>query len=299
MLSWDPTDPNSGKGKWGSCCAEMDIWEANSISSAFTAHPCTVDGLKKCDNDKDCGVETRTSGWCDQDGCDLNAYRGGVQDFFGPGANFKVDTTKKFTVVTQFHTSDNTATGDLVEIKRIFVQDGNVIEHVDTKLDKLTKQYNSLSDEMCENTKGVFGDDNDFKAKGGMAKMGKSMDNGMVLVMSSWDDHAANMLWLDSTYPTDKTSAGGPRGSCSTDSGKPDDVEKNHPDSNVSFSNIKIGDFGTTYTGKPGPGPTPPTPGCPGGSLSACMDLCPTEATAYKACVQTCVKDCSTDEQFI
>lgn len=33
--------------------------------------------------------------------------------------------------------------------------------------------------------------------------MGKSMDNGMVLVMSIWDDHEANMLWLDSTYPTD------------------------------------------------------------------------------------------------
>jgi len=55
--------------------------------------------------------------------------------------------------------------------------------------------------------------------------MGEAMNNGMVLVLSIWDDHAANMLWLDSTYPVDKTGPGGPRGSCSTTSGVPKDVE--------------------------------------------------------------------------
>lgn len=51
----------------------------------------------------------------------------------------------------------------------------------------------------------------------------------------------------------------------------------------------------------PGPGPTPPgpTPDCPGGSLSACMGLCPTEATAFKACVQTCVEKCPSQETFL
>merc|ERR1712046_60139 len=53
---------------------------------------------------------------------------------------------------------------------------------------------------------------------GGLSQMSKSMEKGMVLVMSIWDDHEANMLWLDSTYPKDKTSPGGPRGTCSTDS---------------------------------------------------------------------------------
>jgi cellulose 1,4-beta-cellobiosidase len=27
-----PSDPNAGVGKYGSCCMEFDIWEANSIS---------------------------------------------------------------------------------------------------------------------------------------------------------------------------------------------------------------------------------------------------------------------------
>merc|ERR1712070_894350 len=70
---WKPsaTDPNAGTGQYGSCCAEMDIWEANSISSAYTAHPCDNDGLWRCENETDCGNTDRYGGVCDQDGCDL------------------------------------------------------------------------------------------------------------------------------------------------------------------------------------------------------------------------------------
>jgi len=275
----------------------MDIWEANSISSAFTAHPCVNDGLYKCENEDECGNTDRyVGGVCDQDGCDLNPFRTSVTDFFGPGSSFKVDTTRPFTVVTQFHTDDQTATGKLVEIKRIFVQDGNVIEHPDSKIDGMDKQFNSITDEMCEKTKGVFGDTNDFKIKGGLEKMGEAMDKGMVLVMSLWDDHAAQMLWLDSTYPTDKTTIGGPRGTCDITSGQPSDVEKNSPNSSVTYSNVKVGDFGSTYDS----GPTPPSPGdCPGGSLTACIGLCPSDATAFQACVAVCQQKCSSSETFL
>merc|ERR1712039_496534 len=44
------------------------------------------------------------------------------------------------------------------------------------------------------------------------------------------------------------------------------------------------------------PSPTPPSPtpsGCPGGSLSACMNLCPTDPTAFQACVKTCEDRCN------
>ena len=47
----------------------------------------------------------------------------------------------------------------------------------------------------------------------------------------------------------------------------------------------------------PTPPPATPTPapsGCPGGSLAACMALCPSDpAAAYKACVDSCVQRCS------
>jgi len=41
--------------------------------------------------------------------------------------------------------------------------------------------------------------------------------------------------------------------------------------------------------------PTPPSPsGCPGGTLSACIGLCPSNpAVAYKACVNACVARCT------
>ena len=33
--------------------------------------------------------------------------------------------------------------------------------------------------------------------QGGLKAMGESLARGHVLVMSLWDDHLANMLWLD------------------------------------------------------------------------------------------------------
>merc|ERR1719235_1845512 len=122
--------------------------------------------------------------------------------------------------------------------------------------------------------------------------------------MSLWDDHDANMLWLDSDYPPGQSAStpGVARGSCSADSGKPDDVENNAPDSSVTFSNIRFGEIGSTDGGSPGPspGPSPPGPapgpspsGCPGGSLSACMNLCPTDPTAFQACVKVCEQKCA------
>merc|ERR1712050_542036 len=101
---------------------------------------------------------------------------------------------------------------------------------------------------------------------------------------SLWDDHAVDMLWLDSTYPVGSSDPGAARGSCSTDSGKPDDVENSAPGSSVTYSNIRFGEIGSTDGGAPGPspGPSPSPSGCPGGSLTACMNLCPTDPTAFQ-----------------
>lgn len=56
------------------------------------------------------------------------------------------------------------------------------------------------------------------------------------------------MLWLDSTYPTNGTSStpGAARGSCSTSSGVPAQVEAQSPNAKVVFSNIKFGPIGST-----------------------------------------------------
>ena len=56
----------------------------------------------------------------------------GDQSFYGPGLT--VDTNSKFTVVTQFLTSDNTSTGTLSEIRRLYVQNGQVIQNSNTNI---------------------------------------------------------------------------------------------------------------------------------------------------------------------
>ena len=112
---WEPSDNevNAGKGYYGSCCVEMDIWEANSVATAYTPHPCETVGQYRCEG-TECGdnwSDERYDGICDKDGCDFNSWRLGDQTFFGPGSGFAVNTDIPITVVTQFITDDGTDNG--------------------------------------------------------------------------------------------------------------------------------------------------------------------------------------------
>lgn len=80
--------------------------------------------------------------------------------------------------------------------------------------------------------------------------MSAALAEGMVLVMSLWDDDYADMLWLDSDYPTNEsaTTPGVARGSCSTSSGVPKTVESEYASAYVTFSNIKFGPINSTFT---------------------------------------------------
>ena len=185
------------------------------------------------------------------------------------------------------------------------------------------QQWDSVNQPMCDEQKKIFGDPDDHTEKGGMKAMGESMDRGHVLVMSLWDDHDVNMLWLDSDFPVGASPSdpGVSRGSCSRDSGKPSDMESNHGDATVKYFNIKIGPLGSTFPGDAptnqpappttttnGPNPTQTTShgsnpttttnggggSCPGGSLDVCISLCPQEpAEIYQKCVQQCIANCA------
>jgi len=252
IIDWKPSDndPNSGVGHYGTCCAEMDIWESNKQATAYTPHTCSTQGQTRCEGVKCGDIETheRYKGNCDKDGCDLNSFRAGNKTFYGPGSQYTVDSSKPVTVVTQFITSDGTNDGDLTEIRRLWVQNGKVIKNAMTNIPGI-KQFNSLTDETCAAQKKADGDTNSFQDKGGMKGMGEAMKRGMVLVMSLWDDHYAHMLWLDSAYPLDKpvTDPGILRGPCSTDSGKPEDVESKQANAHVKYYNVRYGDIDSTY----------------------------------------------------
>ncbi|KAA1474614.1 Exocellobiohydrolase [Dentipellis sp. KUC8613] len=280
-VGWDgdANSANSGTGDNGSCCNEMDVWEANQVSTAFTPHPCSVSGQTLCTGE-DCANPDRYSGVCDPDGCDFNSFRMGDTSFYGAGKT--VDTTKPFTVVTQFLTSDNTTTGTLSEIRRLYVQGGKVIQNSNTAIAGIDTA-NSITENFCTQQKTVFGDTNSFENHGGLKAMGQSFAKGVVLVMSVWDDYAANMLWLDSDYPTDASasSPGVARGTCATTSGVPADVESTEANNSVTFSNIKFGPIGSTFSSS---GSTGPTSG-PSGPSSTTTSTAPAATqTKYGQC---------------
>ena len=86
-----------------------------------------VQGQTRCEGTA-CGDDAsgqRYNGICDKDGCDFNPYRLGNKTFFGPYDITTVDSTKPFTVVMQFITTDGTDYGDFSEIRRVWMQNGS------------------------------------------------------------------------------------------------------------------------------------------------------------------------------
>jgi len=228
----------------GACCAEMDLWEANRESFALTPHPCTTSALTICDPSTCGGTygEDRYAGVCDADGCDLAPFRHGNTDFYGPSKT--IDTTKKFTVVTQFKGSGT----NLSAIKQYFIQNGKKFE---VPASKYVDNGTEITEEFCEASNAAFKDAQKFKEVGGLGQMGDATGNPMVLTLSVWDDGFANMLWLDGVkYPTDRDASepGVPRGTCALTGSEPATVREKFRNAKVTYSNIKFGPIGSTYT---------------------------------------------------
>lgn len=87
-------------------------------------------------------------GWlgseCDTGGCDFNSYRMGNTTFYGHNQLDIINTNKPITVVTQFITADGTDTGNLIEIKRKYIQDGVEFENSASTIPGVTG--NSITD---------------------------------------------------------------------------------------------------------------------------------------------------------
>jgi cellulose 1,4-beta-cellobiosidase len=214
--------------KYGSCCFEWDIWEGNVGGEQMAAHPCS--SLVNTPS----WTCTSQCGQCDTAGCAWNPYKiesniGGQHVFYGPGK--KVDPSKKFTVVTQFHTTDKSDLGSLKEVRRLYVQGGKVIaNNVKTQNGV---PFDSIGDDFC--AKGSSGDASYVTTYGGDRAFTASFRRGAVLAMSIWTD--GSMSWLDA----------GDAGTCSGSVGGKDALIARYPNAYVEYSNIKFGDIDTTY----------------------------------------------------
>jgi cellulase len=205
----------------------MDIWEANSRTTSIAPHVCNHNGLYECSGD-----ECAFDGECDQWGCSFNPYALGNQDYYGLG--LKVDTRRPYTVVTQFPAVN----GEMTEIRRLYVQDGKVIQNAVVNSAGLPVQ-NFMDDNYCTLKAGS----ERFMAIGGMEKMGGALSRGMVLIFSIWWDAGGFMNWLDN----------GDAGPCDATEGDPTNILKVEPNPAVVFSNIKWGEIDSTYSAKKGP----------------------------------------------
>lgn len=236
----------------------MDLFEGNKFASAFSAHPCTVNGQTRC-HDTQCSKPDAPWGYCDANGCDWNSYRLGSTSFYGGGGT--VNTSKKFTVVTQFITSDGTDDGELVEIKRFYLQNGVVIPNNNPVLPGLSPNpaYMSIKNSFCSDQKAAFGETDYFAQLGGLTQVGKSLKRGGVLVFGISDDEDRNLQWLDAVWPwnVDTALPGVKRGPCSITSGQVDEIRLSAPNASVQFSNVRIGTIGKTTS--PSTAPSPPS----------------------------------------
>lgn len=187
----------------------------------------------------------------------------GATDFYGVGKT--IDTSKPFTVITEFITNDGTDSGDLIEIRRKYVQNGVIYNNPQSTVAGING--NSLTSDLCDSQKSVFGERNEFKAKGGLKAIGDAFSRGMVLVFSIDDDFFSQMLWLDSAWPTDfdPSMPGITHGECPTTSGAVSDLEVSGNKAYVKFSNIKVGPI----DGRTGPGSPSTT------TTSASVNTCP------------------------
>ncbi|KAI2615853.1 concanavalin A-like lectin/glucanase domain-containing protein [Hypoxylon sp. NC1633] len=220
----------------GACCNEMDLLEANALASAFTAHVCTEPGVFPCT-----GAECGYLGVCAKSGCEYNTWKLGNQTFYGPNtadanandtttaaaaAKFTIDTTRPFTVTTQFMESFQ---GRLNEVRRLYAQDGATIANAGVA-DPAMPPGDSLRMSHCQAVGQTFED------LGGLAAAGNALDRGMVLAFSIWNDDRQFMNWLDA----------GAAGPCTLEEGDPRVIRERRPDTSVTFSNVRWGDIGST-----------------------------------------------------
>jgi len=213
-------DANQGGAEWGTryCdaqavtdgpqvgtyCSEMDLFEGNTAAQQMTTHGC-IDRCASFSDDWGCKSQGKND-ICDHSGCGMNPFRYGPgsgyggdagfnEGWYGAGSQYQLDSTKPFTVTTQFH-------GDRIE--RFYTQNGQHIALPTLYVRKPTEGSHfdpfygpHINEEYCALTFDKWTGD----GLGPHDQMMKNSRNGMVLAMSAWYDEEVGpdrgMSWMD------------------------------------------------------------------------------------------------------
>eukprot|EP00727_Mastigamoeba_balamuthi_P010503 m51a1_g6075 hypothetical protein (1598) ;mRNA; f:293404-300521 len=93
-------DANQVGGVW---CPEVDLMEANQYSFAATLHQCIK-------------PQGKYFASCDKSGCGKNF--GAMEGAYGPGAQYKIDTTKPFVAAFEFHQTNGQLSNWIVRLSQ-------------------------------------------------------------------------------------------------------------------------------------------------------------------------------------
>jgi len=153
-------DANQVCGQW---CPELDIMEANSHTFQSTPH--------KCDPSNDASYYN-----CDRGGAAMNIRSMG-NNVYGPGAQYRIDTTRPFEVRTSFSGDPNAPS--FTGMKTELVQGSNVLSW-----------DNSAGPGYLGSMAGAMGGE------------------GMAIRITYWGKEAQTMAWLDNPFCGSQTCEG-------------------------------------------------------------------------------------------
>jgi hypothetical protein len=153
--------------------AELDIWEANSLTNVYTTHSCL-------------------NGQCDPYGGAFNTCARGAKSFYGRGTGYQPLPAGQHPAVHGCHPirhrrRDGKRRAQR-DAQRFYVQDGRTTQQ------QTFGGFNGLSDGFCN----FYGQSN---GQGSVSYgMSQGMRRGMVLFMSMWgspNDPSSSMTWMD------------------------------------------------------------------------------------------------------
>jgi hypothetical protein len=152
--------------------AELDIWEANSLTNVYTTHSCL-------------------NGQCDPYGGAFNTCARGAKSFYGRGTGYQplpAGQHQRFTVVTRFVTVDGTENGELREMHSASTSRTAALP---------SSRRSADSTAFCDGFCNFYGQSN---GQGSVSYgMSQGMRRGMVLSMSMWGspNDPSSMTWMN------------------------------------------------------------------------------------------------------
>ncbi|KAF4344250.1 exoglucanase type C [Fusarium beomiforme] len=141
---WEPsqTDPHLGTGHLGACCIHLVLWEGNTHSTDFGHYPCDPRGPHMCK-----GIKCKMD--CYSVGCTWNPNGKDQKPFYGPGKTNTIDSSRKFSVVNQWFSTQKPMQPVMTRRVMYYIQDGKLIPSAPSDFRTKKKEFHTMDKGFC------------------------------------------------------------------------------------------------------------------------------------------------------